>query len=138
MTRDDAIMLAEDMYQENILEHYKNPHNYGYLTNPTVCMKDNNPFCGDVIEIHMILKDGIIEDVKFRGHGCAISQSAASMLTDRIKGKHIDEVKEMKKEDIIEMLGIELSAVRLKCALLSLKVAKLCIYRAEGEKYEEE
>lgn len=108
------------MYQENILEHYKNPRNRGRIEKATVQHHEYNPLCGDEIDLFLVIKDNVIVDVKFDGHGCAISQASASMLTDEIKGKALDEIKKVTKEKILEMLGIELSPVRLKCALLSL------------------
>ena len=113
------------MYQENILDHYKNPRNFGKMENASVHHHEYNPLCGDEIEMFLTI-DGNkkIVDVKFSGHGCAISQASASMLTEQVKGKNIDELKTMTKENILEMLGIPLSPVRLKCGLLSLDTLK--------------
>ncbi len=131
-------MLSEDMYQDNILEHYKNPHNHGELKNHNISYRDVNPLCGDIIEMQMIVKDGKIEGVMFSGKGCAISQSAASMLTDEIKGKSVNEALKLEKENVLEMLGIEVSATRQKCAFLSLKVMKMCLFIVKGKKSETE
>lgn len=119
----------EDMYRENILDHYQNPRNYGTLKDPDVSYEDDNPLCGDVIRIDLILDEtDRIREVAFSGEGCAISQASASMLTEEIQGKSLEEIKHLGKEDILELLGIELGPVRLKCALLSLKVLKAGAY----------
>ena len=112
------------MYQENILDHYKNPHNHGEIKNPTVQHQGYNPLCGDEIELFIIVESNKIKEVKFVGKGCAISKASASMLTDEIKEKSLEELKKMTKEDILKMLGIQISPVRLKCALLSLDTLK--------------
>jgi len=114
----------ESMYQENILDHYKSPRNFGKIENASVHHHEYNPLCGDEIELFLVIKDKKVVDVKFQGHGCAISQASASLLSEEIKGKGIDELKKMTKENILELLGITLSPVRLKCALLSLDTLK--------------
>ena len=132
-------MNAEEMYQEVVLDHYRHPKNFGKVDNPDVRSRDSNPSCGDIIEITMRLdKEERMKDVKFSGKGCAISQAAASMLTEFLKGKKVREVKDLKKEDILEMLGIPLSGIRLKCALLSLKVVKMGAYQYLGQKGEDD
>lgn len=123
---------------EHILDHYRNPRNYGEIADADIRVKDSNPLCGDVVEMHIKVRDGVIEDIKFRGKGCAISQASASMLTERVMGKRLEDVKEIDRQQIIDMLGIELSPVRLKCALLSLKVLKLGVYGYLGEKFKED
>jgi nitrogen fixation NifU-like protein len=125
-------MSLDDLYREVILDHYQNPRNYGTLENPDISAQDSNPLCGDEIQIDLKVKDGIIDQVRFSGKGCSISKAAASMLTEAIEGKSIEEVKKMNREDILEMLGIELGPVRLKCALLSLKALKIGIYGLQG------
>ena len=116
---------TELMYQENILDHYKNPRNFGKMENASVHHHEYNPLCGDEIEMFLVIgKDKKVVDVKFHGKGCAISQASASMLTEQIKGKGIEELKKMTKENILEILGIPISPVRLKCALLSLDTLK--------------
>lgn len=113
------------MYQENILDHYKSPRNFGKIENASVHHNEYNPLCGDKIGLYLVIdKNKKIADVKFSGQGCAISQASASMLTEQIKGKRIEELKKMTKEYILEMLGIPISPVRLKCALLSLDTLK--------------
>lgn len=109
------------IYMENIIDLYKNPLNQGELENPTVTHRAYNPLCGDDITVDLILDDNVVKDVKHRGIGCAISQAAVSMLTEEIKGKTTENVMKLKKEDVIDMLGIELGPVRLKCALLGLE-----------------
>ena len=113
------------MYQENILDHYKNPRNSGKIENASVHHHEYNPLCGDELEIFLIIdKDKNITDVRIKANGCAISTASASMLSEQAKGKNIEEIKKFKKEDVLEMLGIPLSPVRLKCALLSLDTLK--------------
>jgi len=123
-------MLSEDMYQENILEHYKHPHNFGMLKQKDIDVREVNPLCGDVVEMQIILKGDVIEDIKFHGKGCAISQAATSMLTDEVKGKTLKEATEMTKQKILGMLGVEISPVRQKCAFLGLKVLHMCLEKA--------
>lgn len=119
----------DDFYRENILDHYRNPRNKGRLENPTHTHEEYNPLCGDVIRIDLHVNDNdVIDEVRFEGQGCAISQASASMLTEMIEGKTLDEAKELSKADILEALGIEIGPVRLKCALLSLKVLKAGVY----------
>ncbi len=121
------------IYTEIILDYYRHPRNKGQLENPQISAKDSNPLCGDVIEIQMVL-DGndTVKDVRYNGQGCAISQASASMLTELVKGKSLDEVRKISKEDILSLIGGQLSAVRLKCALLSLKVMKTGLYSYLG------
>ncbi len=123
----------DDFYRELILDHYKNPRNRGTLEPHDISYEDDNPLCGDRIRIDLRLDDqNRVTDVAFTGRGCAISQASASLLTEEIKGKTLDEIKQIGKEDILEMLGIELGPVRLKCALLSLKVLKAGAYGLKG------
>jgi nitrogen fixation NifU-like protein len=112
----------EDLYRENILDHYHNPRNYGTLENPEITHEDSNSICGDEIRLDLRVRDGVIEDVRFSGRGCAISQAAASMLTERIKGLSLEEARNIGKEDVLADMGIRVSPSRLKCALLPLKV----------------
>ena len=110
----------DDLYRDYILEHYRRPHNFGVLDSPTVSHEGANPLCGDRITIQLGIRDGTVEDVAFTGRGCAISQASASLLTDEIRGKTVDEVAALTSEDVLDLLGIEISPARLKCALLSL------------------
>jgi len=118
----------EDFYREYILDHYRNPRNKGTIDNPDLSYEDSNPLCGDEIRIDLRIRDDLVEEVKFSGRGCAISQASASMLTEMVEGKPLEEVKQISKEDVLDMLGIQLSPVRVKCALLSLKVLKGAVY----------
>ena len=119
----------DDLYREVIIEHYNNPSHRGSLDPHTIKFADNNPLCGDHIEITLITDDsGKITDAKFDGHGCSISQATADILLDDVIGKNVDQVKTLTKDDIIDLIGIEPGPVRLKCALLSLKVLKAGIY----------
>ncbi|MBI2579296.1 MAG: SUF system NifU family Fe-S cluster assembly protein [Candidatus Aenigmarchaeota archaeon] len=113
-----------DIYAENILEHYRNPQNFGKIAKPDISFRDTNPLCGDEIEIQILLNGDRIKDIKFDGKGCAISQAAASMLTEMVKGKSLRDVLGIEKKNILEELGVQLSAVRLKCALLAYKALK--------------
>ena len=115
----------EQFYREYILDHYKNPRNYGRLESPTLSHEEDNPLCGDIIGIDLAVKDGNIADVRFHGRGCAISQASASLLTERLKGLSLAEARKISKEDVFEDLGIDISPARIKCALLSLKVLKV-------------
>jgi len=124
----------DDMYREVILDHYKNPRNKGTLDPADFSFEDDNPLCGDRIRIDVrVGEDNKVKEVAFSGQGCAISQASASMLTEHIIGKSLDEVKQLSKDDVLELLGIELGPVRLKCALLSLKVLKAGVYGIKEE-----
>ncbi|MFN8440916.1 MAG: SUF system NifU family Fe-S cluster assembly protein [Caldilineaceae bacterium] len=118
----------ESLYREAIIDYYKHPRRKGHLENPDVQFHDHNPFCGDQITIELKIEDGKVVDAAFDGRGCAISQATASMLVEDVIGKTLDEVKELDKEYILEMLGIEIGPTRLKCALLSLKVLKAGVW----------
>jgi len=127
-----------NIYEEDILDHYENPSNYGTLENPDISYEEDNPLCGDRIRVDLEVEDGTIKDVRFSGHGCTISQAAASMLTEEVKGRTLEEIKRFTKDDILEMLGIPLGPVRLKCGLLALKVLKAGAYGIKGWPGEEE
>jgi len=119
----------DDLYREVIIEHYKNPSYRGHLDPHDIQFADNNPLCGDHIEITLqAAADGTVKDARFDGHGCAISQASADLLIESIIGKPLEDIKQMSKQHILDMLGIELGPVRLKCALLSLKVLKAGVY----------
>lgn len=119
----------DDLYREIIIEHYKNPSYRGKLDPRDISFADNNPLCGDHIQIDLRVDDnGVVTEAVFDGHGCAISQASADLLMESIIGKPLEEVKKLNKESILELLGIDLGPVRLKCALLSLKVLKAGVY----------
>ena len=124
----------DDFYREEILEHYTHPHNYGTLEHPDISHEEDNPLCGDRIRFDIQLdEDGqTVKDVRFSAVGCAISKASASMLTDLLVGQTLDEIKALTNEDVIDELGIELGPVRLKCALLPLKVVKVGAYGQDG------
>ncbi len=128
----------DDLYREHILEHYRNPRNYGSLNNPDISYTDSNPLCGDEIRIDINLHDNNVENVRFQGMGCAISKASASMLTEMIEGMSLEDIKDITKDDILEELGITPGPVRLKCALLSLKVLKAGAYGLKGWPGEED
>jgi nitrogen fixation NifU-like protein len=115
----------EDFYRDYILDHYRNPRNFGTLEHPDATAEDLNPLCGDQIRVDLQLdKDHRVADVKFSGKGCAISQASASMLTENIKGMKLEEVAKLSKEAVLENVGIGISPTRMKCAMLGLRVLK--------------
>lgn len=115
----------DDLYREEILQHYKRPHNWGPMEGPDLEAEDHNPLCGDQLKVMLKVDDaGKIEDVRFDGHGCAISQAAASMASDEVKGMDVERLLKLDRSFILDLLGIDISATRMKCALLSLKVLK--------------
>jgi nitrogen fixation NifU-like protein len=119
----------EDLYRENIIEHYKNPSFRGKLDPHDISFADNNPLCGDHIQIDLrVDQEGKVSEARFDGHGCAISQASADLLLESVIGKPIEDVKKLTRQDILDMLGIDLGPVRMKCALLSLKVLKAGVY----------
>jgi nitrogen fixation NifU-like protein len=129
----------EQLYRELILDHYKNPRNHGLLADPDAVAEGQNPLCGDEVTVTVRLAEGdVIEDVGFEGRGCAISQAATSMLTDLVKGRTAAEVAAMPKEELLEEIGIPLTPVRLKCAILGLGVLKVALHRAKGTPLPEE
>ena len=132
----------DDFYREIILEHYRNPSHKGVLDVRTHSHEENNPVCGDQIRVDLLVNDeDIIEKASFAGHGCAISQASASMLMEMLQGKSLADAKMLNKQAILDALGIEIGPVRMKCALLSLKVFKAAAYHlspAELEDLEDE
>jgi nitrogen fixation NifU-like protein len=114
----------DDLYRENILDHYKNPRNAGHLPEPSASAEGVNPLCGDELSIELQVDDGVVTDVRYNGRGCAISQAAASMASDEVKGMQVDDLLKLDRAFILDLLGIDISATRMKCALLSLKVLK--------------
>jgi nitrogen fixation protein NifU and related proteins len=128
----------DQFYREYILDHYKNPRNYGRLDHPDITHEEDNPLCGDVVGMDFQIRDGVIEDIRFHGRGCAISQASASLLTERLKGIALDEAKKIDKNDVLGELGIQISPARIKCALLPLKVLKVGAYGLASDEEDEE
>jgi nitrogen fixation NifU-like protein len=132
-------MSSVDIYRELILDYYRNPRNFGKLENFDIDARDTNPLCGDEIEMQIRVGESKkIEEIKFTGKGCAISQASASLLTELAKGKQLDWVKQVSKEDVFSMLGNpDLGPSRVKCALLGMKVLKTGVYGYLGSHYED-
>ena len=115
----------DDLYRQEILEHYKRPHHWGEMERPDLEFEDSNPLCGDELRVMLRVSDeGTVEDVRFSGHGCAISQAAASMASDEVVGMRVDDLLRLDRSFVLDLLGIDISATRMKCAMLSLKVLK--------------
>jgi nitrogen fixation NifU-like protein len=124
----------DQLYREVILDHYKNPRGHGTLEDADVSAEGQNPLCGDEVSIYVSFEPGsdIIDEVKFSGRGCAISQAATSMLMEMVQGRAASEVAAMTKDDLLEELGIPLTPVRLKCAILGLTTLKLALHKGKG------
>ena len=114
----------DDFYRDYILDHYRNPRNFGQIERPDAEAEDLNPLCGDQIKIQLKVDDGVVKDVRFSGKGCAISQASTSMLTDAVKGMKLEDVAKLNKDVVLENVGIGISPTRLKCAMLGLRVLK--------------
>ena len=124
----------DDLYRDYILEHYRRPHNFGVLDAPSASYEGSNPLCGDRITLMLTVEDGRIADVAFTGRGCAISQASASLVTDEVRGKTLADAAAMTPDDVLDLLGIEISPARLKCALLSLDTVSHALEeRAKGD-----
>lgn len=130
--------MTTDIYKETILDHYRHPRNYGDLPNANAHAKDANNLCGDVIEMQVRVNAGMIEDVRFRGEGCAISMATASMLTEFSKRKRVSEVKKLGKDDLIRLLGADPGPARVECALLALGVLKAAVNAQQSTEFPEE
>ena len=119
----------DDLYRDYILEHYRRPHNFGVIDEPSASFEGSNPLCGDRITMQLRVRGGVLDQVAFTGRGCAISQASASLLTDEVKGKPLDAAAGFRADDLLELLGIEISPARMKCAMLSLDT----LQKAVGE-----
>jgi nitrogen fixation NifU-like protein len=130
----------DQLYREVIIDHYKNPRGHGLLEHADAEAEGQNPLCGDEVSIYVAFGDDgdTIEDVKFSGRGCAISQAATSMLTELVQGRSATEVAALPKDELLEEIGIPLTPVRLKCALLGLSTLKLALHKAKGTPLPEE
>jgi len=122
----------DDLYRDNILDHYKSPRNHGTIDDADVSAEGMNPLCGDQLTIDLKIDDGRIERIRFHGKGCSISQAATSMLTELVEGKTVEEAAQISREDVEAELGIPLSPVRLKCALLGLGTLRVALNRHSG------
>jgi nitrogen fixation NifU-like protein len=114
----------DDFYRDYILDHYRNPRNFGRLEHADAAAEDLNPLCGDQVRMELKLNDGVVSDLRFSGKGCAISQAAASMLTETVKGMKLSDIAKLSKDVVLENVGIGISATRMKCAMLGLRVLK--------------
>jgi len=121
----------ENLYREHILDHYRHPRHQGTLDDADISCEQDNPVCGDVVRLDVRLKDGRVSEARFSGRGCVISMASASMLTEEILGKTVEELKALQDEDMFEMLGITLGPVRAKCGLLPLRVLQGGLARLE-------
>jgi len=128
----------DQLYREVILDHYRNPRSHGLLAEPDAQAEGQNPLCGDEVTVSLRFDGDTISEVGFEGRGCAISQAATSMLTELVEGKTADEVARMPKEQLLEEIGIPLTPVRLKCALLGLGVVKVALHKSKGTALPEE
>ncbi|MDQ4107807.1 MAG: SUF system NifU family Fe-S cluster assembly protein [Actinomycetota bacterium] len=131
-------MSTDELYREVILDHYKNPRGHGVIDSADAEAEGVNPLCGDEVAIYVSFDGDRIEDVKFRGRGCAISQAATSMLMEMVKGRTAAEVAEMSRDELLDEVGIPLTPIRLKCALLGLGVLKVALHRGKGTPLPEE
>jgi nitrogen fixation NifU-like protein len=122
----------DDLYRDYILEHSRRPHNFGVIEDPSASIEGSNPMCGDRITLQLGVRDGILERIGFTGRGCAISQASASLLTDEIKGKPMAEVAAFRADDLLDLLGIEISPARLKCAMLSHETLQEALSELDG------
>ena len=124
----------DDLYRDYILEHYRRPHNFGVLDAPTATFEGANPLCGDRITMQLGIRDGVVAEIAFTGRGCAISQASASLLTDEIMGMPVEKAEAFRADDLLELLGIEISPARLKCAMLSLETLEHALAETPGRR----
>ena len=128
----------DSLYKEIVLDHYKNPHNFGTLDPADYTAEDSNPLCGDQIRMDLRVEDGTVTDVKFTGRGCAVSVASASILTDMVMGRPLDKVRQISKEDLLDEIGIPVSPARMKCATLGLTVLNMSLALKEAHAGAEE
>lgn len=121
---DDFLNGADDLFKENILDHYREPRHFGKLENPNISFRDKNPVCGDDIQLDLRVENGKVVEVAFSGKGCSISMASASMLTEMLLDRDVEDLKKFDKQELLDEIGIDLGPVRIKCALLPLKVLK--------------
>jgi nitrogen fixation NifU-like protein len=138
MTNPNELLDVDPLMMDILLDHYKHPHNHGSLPGADIVHSEGNPSCGDQLEISLKTRDGAVEDIRFQGKGCIISMAAASILTDLMKGEPLERVKALTKEEMLENIGIPIGPMRLKCALLALKVLKAGVYGQAAWPGEEE
>jgi nitrogen fixation NifU-like protein len=123
----------DDLYRDYILEHSRRPHNFGVIEDPSASIEGSNPLCGDRITLQLGVRNGVLDRIGFTGRGCAISQASASLLTDEIKGKPLTQVAAFRADDLLELLGIEISPARLKCAMLSHETLQDALAELDGQ-----
>ena len=127
--------MSDDLYDDYILDHFESPYHRGHLENPTIAHQDENPLCGDTVKLELLVdENNRVKEAWFEGHGCAISQAAASILTHEIEGKTLEELKSFQAPQMLELLRVRLTASRQKCGLLSFKILKTMIYTLDGQK----
>jgi nitrogen fixation NifU-like protein len=126
--------MSDDLYDDHILDHYESPYHRGHLDMPTIVHEDENPLCGDQVRLELLIENDRVREAWFDGHGCAISQAAASILMKEIEGKTLEELRAFQAKDMLDKLKIRLTASRQKCGLLSFKILKTMIYTLDERK----
>ena len=126
--------MSDDLYDDYILDHYESPYHRGHVEHPTIAHEDENPLCGDQVRLQLVIENDRVKEAWFEGHGCAISQAAASILSHEIEGKTIDELKSFQAPQMLELLKVRLTASRQKCGLLSFKILKTMLYTLNDDK----
>jgi nitrogen fixation NifU-like protein len=124
----NELLDVDPLMMDVLLDHYRHPHNFGAVDGATISHSEGNPSCGDQIEMSLKVSGDVVEEIKFQGKGCIISQAAASILTDMVKGERLDRIQALNKDEMLENIGIPIGPMRLKCALLALKVLKVGVY----------
>ena len=126
--------MSDELYDDHILDNYESPYHRGHIENPTIAHEDENPLCGDHLRLELLVADNKIKEAWFDGHGCAISQAAASILTREIEGKSLDELKNFLAPQMLDLLHVRVTAARQKCGLLCFKILKTMIYTLDEKK----